>query len=74
MVYHGFYFMLMYLIRVVWCLISYYYHFVEHCGAFFGLKWRIWLSFSLAKCGRLGVMFLNRLVMYEASYAKTATS
>ena len=20
----------------------YYYHFVEHCGAFFGLKWRIW--------------------------------
>ena len=23
-------------------IIIYYYHFVEHCGAFFGLKWRIW--------------------------------
>ena len=22
--------------------ISYYYHFVGHCGAFCGLKWRIW--------------------------------
>ena len=21
---------------------AYYYHFVEHCGAFLGLKWRIW--------------------------------
>ena len=20
----------------------YYYHFVGHCGAFYGLKWRIW--------------------------------
>ena len=29
---------------------------------------------SLAKCGRLGVMFLKRLVVYEATYAKTATS
>ena len=29
---------------------------------------------SLAKCGRLGVMFLKRLVVYEFAYAKTATS
>ena len=29
---------------------------------------------SLAKCGRLGVMFLKRLVVYEATYAKTAIS
>ena len=28
----------------------------------------------LAKCGRLGVMFLKRLVVYEATRAKTATS
>ena len=34
----------------------------------------VWLSFSLAKCGWLGVMFLKRLVVYEAMYAKTATS
>ena len=34
----------------------------------------LWLSFPLAKCGRLGVMFLKRLVVYEATYAKTATS
>ena len=28
-----------------------------------------------SKCGRLGVkMFLKRLVVYEATYAKTATS
>jgi len=33
----------------------------------------LWLSFSLAKCGWLGVMFLKRLVVYEAAYAKTAT-
>ena len=30
----------------------------------------LWLSFSLAKCGRLGVMLLKRLVVYEAKYAK----
>ena len=24
------------------CLWYYYYHFVGHCGAFCGLKWRIW--------------------------------
>ena len=29
---------------------------------------------SLAKCGRLGVMFLKGLVVYEATYAKTSTS
>ena len=29
---------------------------------------------SLAKCGRLGVMFLKRLVVYEATNAKTVTS
>ena len=29
---------------------------------------------SPAKCGRLGVMFLKRLVVYEAMYAKTVTS
>ena len=29
---------------------------------------------SLAKCGRLGVMFQKRLVVYEATYAKTSTS
>ena len=28
------------------------------------------LYFSLAKCGRLGVMFLKRLVVCEATYAK----
>ena len=31
----------------------------------------VWLSFSPAKCGWLGMMFLKRL---EATYAKTATS
>ena len=35
----------------------------------------LWLSFSLAKCGRLGMtMFVKRLVVYEATYAKKATS
>ena len=34
----------------------------------------VWLSFPLAKCGWLGVMFLKRLVVYEDTYAKTATS
>ena len=34
----------------------------------------LWLSFSLAKCGRLSMMFLKRLVVYEAMYTKTATS
>ena len=28
------------------------------------------LSFSLVKRGRLGVMFLKRLVVFEATYAK----
>ena len=36
-----------------------------------GVKFPVlWLSLSLAKCGRLGVMFLKRLVVYEARYAK----
>ena len=31
----------------------------------------LWLLFLLAKCGRLGVMFLKRLFVYEATYPKT---
>jgi len=33
----------------------YYHHFVRHCGAFFGLKWRIWrvkMYFSPPKGGK----------------------
>ena len=33
----------------------------------------LWSGLSLAKCDRLGVMFLKRLIAYEATYAKIAT-
>ena len=44
-------------------------HCLKRVGHGFPLLFR-----SLAKCGRLGVMFPERLVVYEATHAKTATS
>ena len=32
-------------LQAIWSYFTstyYYHHFVGHCGAFFGLKWRIW--------------------------------